>query len=66
MGNLQVNKEKDGEIVGKFRLETHAEHGEKGMQWFTVSDQLIANTWFHEHPKHIRDIEKPRRRNKTN
>lgn len=53
MKNLQVSKEKDVEIVGKFRLETHAEHGEKWMQWFTVSDQVIANTWFHEHPRHI-------------
>lgn len=32
MKNLQVSKEKDVEIVGKFRLETHAEHGEKWMQ----------------------------------
>lgn len=47
--NAKVDKERDDEIVCKFRLGTRNEPREKCTQWCTVSNESVRNFWFEEH-----------------
>lgn len=45
----KVGKEREDEIVGKFRRGTRNELCKRWVQWCTVNDQIITNTPLQEH-----------------
>lgn len=49
--DARAEKERGGEIVDKFGLETRKKPSWKWVQCFLANDQLVVNIQFQEHPR---------------
>ena len=48
--NARVGKQREGHIVGEHGLGIRNERGEPFVRWCQANEQVIANTWFEQHP----------------
>ena len=55
MGDLsaKVGSERIEDTVGPYGLGDRNERGDKWIEWCTENNQVIGNTWFRHHPRHL-------------
>ena len=51
--NAKVGKGRSGTVVGEFGLGERNERGDRWMEWCESWDQVIMNTWFKHHARHL-------------
>ena len=51
--NAKVGKGRSGNVVGNFGLGERNERGDKWVEWCESWDQVIMNTFFRHHPRHL-------------
>ena len=51
--NAKVRQGREEQIVGPHGLGIRNERGEKLIDWCREHDQIIANTWFRHHSRHL-------------
>ena len=53
--NAKVGIEQDPlrEVVGRYRLGSRNERGDMWVDWCMTHDQVIMNTWFQHHKRHL-------------
>ena len=51
--NAKVGNGREGEIVGDFGLGRRNERGDRWVEWCTEQTQVIMNTWFRKHVRHL-------------
>ena len=51
--NAKVGQGREEQIVGPHGLGIRNERGEKLIDWCREHDQIIANTWFRHHSRHL-------------
>ena len=49
----RVGKLREGHIVGEHGLGIPNERGETFVRWCQANEQVIANTWFEQHPRKL-------------
>ena len=51
--NAKVGRGREGDIVGNFGLGERNERGDGWVEWCGRWQQVILNTWFRQHPRHL-------------
>ena len=51
--NAKVGRGRSGTVVGDFGLGSRNERGDKWVEWCESWEQVITNTWFNHHARHL-------------
>src|SRR5215469_3954380 len=51
--NAKVGNERFDEVVGPWGLGNRNDRGERWIEWCMENKQIIGNTWFRHHPRHL-------------
>ena len=51
--NAKVGRGRSGEVVGNYGLGQRNERGDRWMEWCESWEQIIMNTFFRHHPRHL-------------
>src|SRR5215469_3398590 len=51
--NAKVGNERFDEVVGPWGLGDRNDRGERWIEWCMENKQIIVNTWFRHHPRHL-------------
>lgn len=60
--NAKVGHGRTKDIVGPYRLGRRNDRGDKFVDWCLEKKQVITNTWFKHHPRHLWTLKSPRDR----
>lgn len=51
--NAKVGRGREGAVLGPYGLGDRNERGDRFIEWCEQHNQIIANTWYRHHPRHL-------------